>query len=201
MISIDKQQIQPMPIARFTGRTIAIENAADALQAVTYLSKQERLGFDTETRPSFRKGDNHNVALIQLATESECFLFRINKFGFSTPLVQLMENSNVLKIGLSTKDDFHGLNKLTPCAPAGVVELQTLVKEYDIADMSLQKIYAILFGEHISKGQRLTNWEADKLSEHQMGYASLDAWACLRIYDYLKSGAFHPDYPSNSDLQ
>lgn len=199
MISIDKQQIQPMPIARFPGRTISVETAADALQAVAYLSKQSVLGFDTETRPSFRKGDNHKVALIQLATESECFLFRINKFGFSAPLVALMEDESVLKIGLSTKDDFNGLNKLAPCTPHGIVELQNMVKEYDIADMSLQKIYAILFGEHISKGQRLTNWEADKLTDHQMAYASLDAWACFRIYNYLKSGEFHATPNDSTD--
>ncbi len=192
MISIDKKLIHPMPIARFTGRAIVIDNAADARQAVAFLSKQSMLGFDTETRPSFRKGDTHKVALIQLSTFDECFLFRINMTGFTEPLVKLMENPDVLKIGLSTKDDFHGLNQLSPCTPAGVVELQQFVKKYDIADMSLQKVYAIIFGEHISKGQRLTNWEAPALTTHQIGYAALDAWACLRIYEHLSQGLFDP---------
>lgn len=192
MISIDKQLIHPMPVARFDGRAIVIENAADARQAIAYLAKQSMLGFDTETRPSFRKGDNHQVALIQLSTDDECFLFRINKMGFTSPLVALMENPSVLKIGLSTKDDFHGLRQLAECEPAGVIELQQFVKQFDISDMSLQKIYAIVFGEHISKGQRLTNWEAQSLTDSQIGYAALDAWACLRIYRYLSQGLFDP---------
>lgn len=181
-----------MPVARFQGHTIVIDNAADARSAVAFLSKQHVLGFDTETRPSFKKGENHNVALIQLSTSEECFLFRINVMGFTEPLVKLLENPDVLKIGLSTKDDFHGLNRLARCVPAGVVELQNFVRQYDIADMSLQKIYAIIFGEHITKGQRLTNWEAAELTSYQVGYASLDAWACLRIYEYLDEGNFDP---------
>lgn len=200
MISIDKKLIHPMPVARFEGRAIVIDNAADARQAVAFLAKQPMLGFDTETRPSFKKGDAHKVALIQLSTTDECFLFRINKTGLTEPLVKLLENPDVLKIGLSTKDDFHGLNRLAPCSPAGVIELQQLVKKYDIADMSLQKVYAIIFGEHISKGQRLTNWEASALTPHQIGYAALDAWACLRIYRYLSQGLFDPSKCKYSEL-
>lgn len=181
-----------MPAASFDGRIIVIDNAADARQAAAYLAKQTAIGFDTETRPSFRKGDTHKVALIQLSTDRECFLFRTCLMGFTEPLVRLMENPDVLKIGLSTKDDFHGLNQLSPCQPAGVVELQEYVRRYGIADMSLQKVYAIIFGEHISKGQRLTNWEAKELTPHQTAYASLDAWACLRIYNHLKQGLFDP---------
>ena len=192
MLSIDKKLISPMPVAQFNGRIIVLDNAADARQAVAYLAKQTAIGFDTETRPSFRKGDSHKVALVQLSTEQECFLFRTCMMGFTEPLVKLMENPGVLKIGLSTKDDFHGLNQLSPCRPDGIVELQQYVRNYDIADMSLQKVYAIIFGEHISKGQRLTNWEAKELTSHQRAYAALDAWACLRIYNHLRNGLFDP---------
>lgn len=189
---IDKKTITDMPVARFNGRTLVIDNAADALQAVAYLAKQSMLGFDTETRPAFHRGQHHKVALIQLATNDECFLFRINKTGLTQPLVALLQNPDVLKIGLSTKDDFHGLNKISPCTPQGVIELQNYVKEFHIADQSLQKIYAIIFGEHITKGQRLTNWEAPELTQSQIDYASLDAWACLHIYRHLSDGHFDP---------
>lgn len=192
MLSIDKQQIHPMPVARFAGKIHVIDNAADARSAVAYLMRQSCIGFDTETRPTFHKGEVHDVALIQLSTLDECFLFRINRFGFTEPLRQLMESPDVLKIGLSTKDDFHGLNRLAPFTPGGVVELQNYVKKFDIADMSLQKVYAIIFGEHITKGQRLTNWEAPRLTPPQQSYAALDAWACLRIYLHLQQGLFDP---------
>ncbi|MDE7472499.1 MAG: 3'-5' exonuclease domain-containing protein 2 [Muribaculaceae bacterium] len=192
MISIDKKDIIEMPIAAFNGRSIVIDNAADARQATAYLSKLDVIGFDTETRPVFRKGDSHKVALVQMSTDDECFLFRTNKMGLTEHLIKLLENPDVVKVGLSTKDDFHGLNQLAPCNPRGFVELQQYVKRFDIADMSLQRIYAIIFGEHISKGQRLTNWEAPTLSSNQIGYASLDAWACLRIYRTLSEGRFDP---------
>lgn len=184
-------------MASFKGNSIVIDNADDAIKAVEHLSTFNMLGFDTETRPTFKKGEVHDVALIQLSTDDECFLFRTNIIGFTAPLVSLMENPEVLKIGLSTKDDIHGLSRYTPFTPGGIVELQRLVKQYQIADMSLQKIYAILFHEHISKGQRLTNWEAKELSPHQQAYASLDAWACLRIYKHLMDGNFDPSkYPA-----
>lgn len=193
-LTIDKNTINLMPPVHFQGSIHLINNAADARQAVNYLSRQSIIGFDTETRPSFKKGDTHNVALIQLSTHDECFLFRVNLFGFSEPLITLLSDPNVLKIGLSTKDDFNGLNRLSPFTPGGFVELQNFVKEYGIYEMSLQKIYAIIFGQHMSKGQRLSNWEAQELSTYQQDYAALDAWACLHIYDYLKDGNFDPEH-------
>ena len=77
--------------------------------------------------------------------------------------------------------------------PQGFIDLQEYVKYFHISDISLQKIYAIIFGERISKTQRLTNWEAPTLTEAQQTYAAIDAWACLRLYRRLRSGNFHPD--------
>lgn len=181
-----------MPVVQFPGRVHVIESASAARDAVTFLMKQPYIGFDTETRPSFHKGEVHNVALVQLSTLDECFLFRINIIGFTNHLRQLLEDKNIIKIGLSTKDDFHGLNRLAEFTPGGFIELQNYVRKFDITDMSLQKIYAIIFGGHISKGQRLTNWEARQLTPLQQGYAALDAWACLKIYQHLENGLFDP---------
>lgn len=191
-ISIPKELIGDLPAAEFKGEIRVIDNAADARMAVRYLSRQPIVGFDSETRPAFRRGSSHNVALVQLSTHDICFLFRINKMGFVEPLRKFLELDTVRKIGLSTKDDFHGLHKLGEFTPGGFVELQDYVKEFGIADASLQRIYAILFSERISKGQRLTNWEAAELTAAQQHYAALDAWSCIRIYEYLKEGKFDP---------
>lgn len=191
-ISIPKNIIGELPAAEFKGRIQVIDNAADARAAVRYLSRQPIVGFDSETRPSFRRGNTHNVALVQLSTHDICFLFRINKIGFVEPLRNFLQLDSVVKIGLSIKDDFHGLHKLGEFEPGGFVELQDYVREFGIADASLQRIYAILFGERISKGQRLTNWEAAELTAAQQHYAALDAWSCIRIYEYLKGGFFDP---------
>ena len=107
--------------------------------------------------------------------------------------MRFLENGDVNKIGLSLKDDFHSLAKLAEFEPQGFIELQSFVKDYQISDNSLQKIYGIIFNQRISKNQRLTNWEASELTESQQHYAAIDAWACQRIYNHLRAGNFHPE--------
>lgn len=183
--TIDKQTLAALPAEVFTGRIELVQTPAQAVKAMRYLMDQPLVGFDTETRPSFRKGDNHKVALMQLSTPDICFLIRLNRLGIFPELKEFLESESVTKIGLSTKDDFHVLNRLAPVEPRGFVELQSLVKTHGIGEASLTKIYALLFGKRISKGQRLTNWEAVELTGPQQQYAALDAWACLRIYRAL----------------
>lgn len=147
---------------------------------------QPILGIDSETRPSFTKGQSHKVALLQISSEECCFLFRLNMTGLTQPLVDLLENPGIIKVGLSLKDDFMMLHKRAPFNQQSCIELQDYVRQFGIQDKSLQKIYAILFKEKISKSQRLSNWEADVLSDGQKQYAATDAWACLNIYNLLQ---------------
>lgn len=191
-IAIDKKLVADMPTVTFDGGITVIESAEDAVEALAYLRTQAVVGFDTETKPNFRKGVTNRVSLIQVSTDDRSFLFRINKCGFTPELKEFMECDEVIKVGLSLKDDFHMLHRICEFEPRNFVELQDMVRDFCITDMSLQKIYAILFQQRISKGQRLTNWEAPRLTGPQMVYASIDAWACRRIYLLLKSGAFIP---------
>jgi len=183
--SITKEEIATFDTEEFNGHILVIDTLKKADQAINYLSEFDNLGFDTETRPSFRKGNINNVALIQLATDNRCYLFRMNRIGYSTSLIRLLSDTDIHKIGLSLKDDFTCISRRMKFTPQGFIDLQKIVSEYDIADLSLQKIYAILFHKKISKNQRLTNWEADELTDAQKKYAALDAWACLRIYEKL----------------
>ena len=198
IISINKNQIAELDLCVFSGEIHVIDSAEKAEKALQILNKQAIVGFDTETKPSFKKGKSNNVALIQIATDNECYLFRVNIIGISNSLCEFLENDSTLKIGLSLKDDFGMLNKVSTTQPKGFVDLQKIVSEYNIADASLQKIYAILFGKRISKSQRLSNWEADSLSQGQLNYASIDAWACLKIYNRLKNNEF--DYTKSKYL-
>ena len=191
-VSIDKEVINQMPRVSFQGRIHVIDAISQVKSAVRALRSAGIVGFDTETRPCFKRGERHNAALIQLSTESDAFLFRINKTGIPDVLKQFLEDPTCIKAGLSTGDDFHQIARLTDFHPAGFVEIQQMVKEFEITDMSLQKIYAILFQQKISKNQQLTNWEAAQLTEQQQCYAAIDAWACLRIYHWLKEGHFAP---------
>lgn len=193
MLGISKETVHALPEVHYPGRVILIDSAAKARDAVAYLLKQPQIGFDTETRPSFQKNHRYKVSLVQLSVPGECFLFRLKQIGSLDGLMSIFENPAIQKIGLSLKDDFHSLAKLCEFTPAGFVELQTFVKEYEIADNSLQKIYALIFGQRISKNQRLTNWEATELTPGQQAYAAIDAWACVEIYNHLLAGKFHPE--------
>lgn len=188
-VKITKEEISTLPIEEYTGRIVVVDHPADVKPAVEALSASRCVGFDTETRPNFRKDQHHKVSLMQVATEEMCYLFRLNRLGgIPDPLVDFLSDTHVTKIGLSLTDDFHMLReRVKTLRPAGFIELQKLMPAYGIEEAGLQKIYAILFRKKISKRARLTNWEADVLTPAQQKYAALDAWACLRIYQFLQS--------------
>ena len=184
---ITKAEIATLPKVLFPGRIFVIYTEADADKAISYLQTQRIVGVDTETRPSFKRGTTHKVALLQISTSDTCFLFRLNQIGMPLSLQEFLM-SDTLKIGLSLKDDFTMLRrrKDVHAEEGNWIELQDYVGRFGIEDRSVQKIFANLFGQKISKSQRLSNWEAETLSEGQMKYAATDAWACVEIYNCLE---------------
>jgi len=184
-LTILKEEIAELPIEKFNGKIVVIDHADEVRDALSYLSSQPALGFDTETKPAFKRGQVHKVALLQLATEEACFLFRLNQIGYPDELEAMMSDPGIRKIGLSLRDDFAAIHKRSARKPENFIDLQVFVDKFGIDDNSLQKIYAILFGRKISKNQRLSNWEAPALTPAQQSYAAIDAWACLRIYNHL----------------
>ena len=184
-MTITKEQIAELDQETFEGTLHVIDQLKQVPEAVAYLATQSTLGFDTETKPAFKRGQVHKVALMQLATEQECFLFRLNRIGYPDMLEDIIGNPAIRKIGLSLRDDFAAIRKRSGQLPENFIDLQSYVDKFGIEVNSLQKIYAILFGKKISKNQRLSNWEAPVLSPAQQSYAAIDAWACLRIYNYL----------------
>ena len=183
---IEKNEISIMPTAAFEGRIITIDTPQAVDQAILALSKESHVGIDTETRPSFRKGVQHDVSLIQLSTLDTCFLIRLNRTGMPASLIAFLENKDIAKIGLSLHDDYQGLCKRRKFKAGNFIDLQKEVGKYGIEEMSLQKIFAIMFSQRISKSQQLSNWENDVLTDKQKLYAATDAWACLKIYNELK---------------
>ena len=192
--NIAKADIAQMPSELFGGRIIVVHSVGDVEKAVNYLRGYPILGIDTETRPSFAKGKTYGVALLQISTEDTCFLFRLNYIGMPQALVDLLQDNSQLKVGLSLRDDIQNLQRKHKFEPRGFLDLQTYVKEMGIEAQSLQKIYALLFGKKISKSQRLTNWEADVLTDRQKGYAATDALTCVRMYNYLEERKRKQDY-------
>lgn len=183
----DKKLISQLPKVLFQGRIIVIQSREEAKKAVKYLLSHKIIGIDTETKPCFKRGSGMNlVALLQISTHDTCFLFRLNHIGLTEEIVALLSSNDILKVGLSLKDDFQQLRRRRDFVPGEFIELQSLAIEMGIADLSLQKLYANLFGQRISKTQQLSNWEADVLTEAQKRYAATDAWACIQLYEEMQ---------------
>ena len=181
----DKKAIATLPTVVFPGKTVVVMSESEAERAVDFLLSNSILGIDTETRPSFKKGETHKVSLLQVATHTVCFLFRLNYIGITPSILRLLENQEVPMIGLSLHDDILSLRKRTDFKPGLFIDLQDMVGEIGIEDLSLQKLYANLFHQKISKRQRLTDWDSDVLNDKQKAYAALDAWACINLYEEI----------------
>lgn len=184
--TISKDEVNELTnTACFPGEITVVNTLRKVAPAIKYLNSQRVVGFDTETKPSFTRGETNEVSLIQISSLERAFLFRLNIIDFPQKLVDFIKNPEILKIGLSLQDDFRAMRRRTPMEPQGFVDLQKICPAYGIREMSLRSIYAILFDEKISKQARLTNWEREELPEKAIDYAALDAYACLRIYNEL----------------
>lgn len=190
----NKEAIHELPQVLFTGRIIVITSEKKAEKAVDFLLKQSILGVDTETRPVFRKGQSYKVSLLQVATHDTCFLFRLNILGITPSIKRLLENTKTKMIGLSWHDDLLALHKRSDFKKGNFIDLQDIIGDLGIKDLSLQKLYANIFRQKISKRQRLTNWNNETLSEKQKQYAATDAWACIQLYEEIMRLKVSGDY-------
>ena len=181
----DKKSINSLPRILFPGKIVLIDKAEDTEEAVNFLLSQPILGVDTETRPSFSKGRGFQVSLLQVSTHDVCFLFRLHLTGVTPAIIRFLEDKTVPKVGLSWHDDLLQLHKRAEFKAGYFIELQDEAKKFGLQDMSLQKLYANLFHQKISKAQRLSNWEASELKDSQQAYAATDAWCCIKLYEEL----------------
>ena len=182
----DKKSISDLPRVTFPGKIVVVLTESEAQKAVDFLLSADILGIDSETRPVFKKGQHHKVALLQVSTKDVCFLFRLNLIGMPSCIVRLLEDTTILKVGLSLHDDFMMLHQRRDFKIGRFIDLQNMVSEFGIEDLSLQKLYANLFHERITKRQQLSNWEAPILTEQQKIHAATDAWTCIQIYERLQ---------------
>ncbi len=182
---ITAEEMKNLPVYAYEGQVKVVEEVKEIESAVRYLHMQGCLGFDTETRPAFKKGEYHPVSLLQLAAEGGVYLFRLNKCGFPTSLRALLADEKIVKIGVGIRDDLRLLQKINDFFPASFVELQSFVEKYGIQEKSFSKMMAIIFRVRISKKQRVSNWEASELTAAQIKYAATDAWGALQMYKEL----------------
>ena len=182
---ISNEQTALLPAIEFRGEIRIVEDERDIAAACKYLAEQPVIGFDTETRPSFRPGVTFRVSLLQLSSPEVCYLFRLNRIPLDKAILQLFENKRLLKVGADVAGDLRSLRQTRHFRDAGFIDLQAIAPEWGIAEKSLRKLSAIVLGQRVSKAQRLSNWEAATLTDKQQLYAATDAWVCTRIYDRL----------------
>ena len=182
---ISNEDTAKLPAVLFDGPIVIVDDEKQVEAACRDLASSPVLGFDTETRPSFKAGVTYRVALLQLSTPRRCYLFRLNRMRFEKQLVKLLENKAILKIGADVAGDLRSLRQIRHFRDAGFIDLQAIAPEWGIAEKSLRKLSAIVLGQRVSKAQRLSNWEAATLTDKQQLYAATDAWVCTRIYDRL----------------
>ncbi|CBW25831.1 putative 3'-5' exonuclease [Halobacteriovorax marinus SJ] len=184
--SIEKEEINKLEMLKFQGNIHLITDDAEAIKIAKKLSSEEILGFDTETRPSFKKGENYDVALLQLSTENDAYLFRLNKMKLPNELVDLLADENIVKAGVAVRDDIKSLQKLNPFKEESFCELQDVAKELGVKNFGLRALCAIFLNYRLSKRAKITNWEQPKLTQAQIHYAACDAWVGLQIYKKMQ---------------
>jgi len=180
--SVTHDEISLLPVKSFQGEIYYIDTFEKYLEVVQFFKDEPIFGFDTETRPSFKKGKKYSVSLLQLSTPEKAFLFRLNKIGLPEEIKQILSSEEVIKIGVALHDDISSLRKIAPFDPAGFIDLQQFVKNFGIEDNGLKKLVANILGFKISKRQQTSNWDAELLSQAQIEYAATDAWVCSEIY-------------------
>lgn len=182
---ISKEEVNKLPLRAFDGKIYTINKSSQLKSVIPLLENQKLLGFDTETRPVFKKHVYREVALLQLSTKDEAFLFRLNKIGLPQELTAILSNPKIIKAGVAIRDDIKELRQRTEFKPGGFVELQTFVNKYGIQDAGLKKLTGNILQFRISKSEQLSNWEKTRLSSKQKKYAATDAWVGYMIYSEL----------------
>jgi ribonuclease D len=184
--TISDEEMHALPLRAFEGKIVVISDAKALPDAFDEIKAQSFVGFDTETKPVFVKGQYNKVAILQLALPEKVFIIRLRATGLTDEILHFLQHENILKAGVAIRDDIKALQHLRKFKPGGFIELATLSKEAGLEVESVKKLTALLLGFRISKSAQTSNWDADHLNEKQISYAATDAWVCLKIYDILR---------------
>lgn len=184
--TIDNDTVASLPAARFAGRIVIVDKNEQIEEACNDLKRYDVIGFDTETRPSFRAGVSYKVGLLQLSTPDTCYLFRLSHIRLDNRILKILGSRQILKIGADVTGDIRALHALRNFHADGFVDLQVEASRWGIEEKSLRKLSAIVLNMRVSKAQRLSNWEAEILTQQQQEYAATDAWVCIEIMKELQ---------------
>ena len=185
-MSITKDEVMERPLKSFEGKIIIASEAKSIANAVAEINEHEVVGFDTEAKPTFKKGQQRNISLIQVAIPDKVFLLRTMKDGMTDPIHRLLENESILKVGIGLLDDYNLLKKLRMFTPTGFEDLNDTLEDLGAENIGARNLAAMILNIRISKSAQTSNWESEVLSEKQIKYAATDAWICLEIFNKLE---------------
>jgi ribonuclease D len=191
---ITKEEVNALPLGQFEGDLFLIDKVEDIEEVAEFLVQQRVIGFDTETKPAFKKGVTNQVSLLQLSTSTQAFLFRLNEIGFPDPIRNILEKESIVKVGAAVHDDIKGLARLTDSFYANsFFDLNDELRRVGFINIGVRNLCAMVLGMRISKSEQVSNWEAEKLTIKQQRYAATDAWGCLEIFKKLKTEGYLDD--------
>jgi len=189
---VPKEDVKNYPLIEFNGNIHVIDSRSSLINSCKILSNSKILGFDTETKPAFKKGISHPISLLQLSVGNDVFLFRIDKIGFDNNIIDILSDSNILKVGIDIKNDLLGLKKIKQFTESNFLDLNSLALQKGFQSIGAVKLSIMLLGCRISKKQRLSDWSATQLTELQLSYAAIDAWICPKILAAFKEKLLYP---------
>ncbi|PIB34484.1 3'-5' exonuclease [Reichenbachiella sp. 5M10] len=182
---ITKQEVNELPLIKYEGKSIVVEDEAGAIEAARFLSQFSLLGFDTETKPAFKKGQFFPVALLQLATPERVYLIRLLQTGLPQAIVDLFEDPKIIIAGIGIRDDIKDLKKMKDFKPAGFVDLNEKARALGFESIGARNFAGMFMDGRISKSQQVSNWENEELTDAQISYAATDAWICIDVYNQM----------------
>jgi ribonuclease D len=183
--NISKDEINRLDLVHYTGKIQLVEDEKHFESVFDQIHQHSFVGFDTETKPSFQKGEKNHVSLVQIAIPDHVYLLRIHKTGLKNELLSFLENDQILKVGVAIRNDARELQQINHFRAAGFLELPDVTTKIGIEAKGLRSLAAIILKGRISKTAKITNWEAERLSDKQLTYAATDAWVCMQMYQRL----------------
>ncbi len=184
---ITKEEMSQLALIQYGGPITLIQSEEDFEAEIDVIAGHPVLGFDTETKPSFKKGKVYPTSIIQLSTSDHAWLIRVSRLGYPKRLLDILSNDQIIKVGSGLNDDIRRMRADFHFEPGGFLDLQQYVEAFRIGEKGLKKLSAIVLGKRISKSQQVSNWDANILTEAQLRYAATDAWICLEIYNTLRN--------------
>ena len=180
--TLAREDLAKLSIRSYEGFIRVVSTEDDLHEARRELHQEYLVGIDTESRPTFRKGEFYPTSLVQVATSKAVFLFSLQRIDCSEVLIDLLQNTAIVKTGIGLAQDFAKLKLGFPFEEKNVVDLSEVARHHGVKQPSVRTLTGLFLGFRITKGQSTSNWGREELSEKQIVYAATDAWVCRELF-------------------